>query len=91
MLDTLGVKTSTGAVCGVSSGQYIGLNTDHPALFGNYLKQHIFDRVPFKEVYYIGTSTVEDSERRCEEYGELLKKYPRIDFPRHRREWAYGV
>lgn len=77
MLDTLvGEDIDWSRVRGFHQDEYIGLDTDHPALFGNYLKEHIFDRVPFKEVYYIGTSSAEDSERRCREYEELLKKYP---------------
>mgnify|MGYP001178268143 CR=1 FL=1 len=77
MLDALVAEdVDWSRVRGFHQDEYIGLPAGHPALFAGYLKQHIFDRVPFKEVYYIGTSTLENAEQRCADYERLLKKYP---------------
>ena len=55
--------------------EYIGLSSDAPQGFGNFLKSHIFGLVDFKSVNYIDISAVE-AERECARYAELLKKYP---------------
>jgi len=55
--------------------EYIGLPSDAPQGFGNFLKEHIFGIVPFKSVNYINISAL-DAEKECERYAELLKKYP---------------
>ncbi len=55
--------------------EYIGLPADHPAGFGNYLREHIFSHLPFASVNYIDCSAV-DAEAECERYSALLKKYP---------------
>lgn len=55
--------------------EYIGLDKDSPSGFGNFLKRRIFNKVPFKRIFYInGQSTNEDDE--CERYTDLLKQYP---------------
>ena len=55
--------------------EYIGLSSDAPQGFGNFLKCHIFGLVDFKSVNYIDISAIE-AERECARYAELLKKYP---------------
>ena len=51
--------------------EYIGLDKNAPQAFGNFLKQTIFDRVPFKNVYYIdGMAT--DYQSECNRYARLL-------------------
>ena len=55
--------------------EYIGLSSDAPQGFGNFLKSHIFGLVDFKSVNYIDISAVE-AEGECARYAELLKKYP---------------
>lgn len=55
--------------------EYIGLKKDAPQGFGNFLARHIFDKVPFANVYYINGQT-EDVDAECERYSELLKKFP---------------
>ncbi len=54
--------------------EYIGLPSDAPQCFSNYLKEHIFDLKPFKSVYCIDPSNTIDGE--CERYGKLLREYP---------------
>ena len=58
-----------GRVRGFQQDEYIGLDGSHPAVFRNYLQEHIFGRAPFKEVYYMGVpKTLKEAEKRCEEY-----------------------
>ena len=55
--------------------EYIGLDKDAPQGFGNFLKSHIFGRVPFKSVNYIDITTT-DPEAEAERYGKLLQANP---------------
>ncbi len=48
--------------------EYVGLDSDAPQTFKHFLKEHIFDLVPFRHVYYI-------SEHQ-DKYEELLRQYP---------------
>lgn len=55
--------------------EYIGLPEDAPQRFGNFLKEHIFAKVPFRNVYYInGNNPVPEEE--CARYTQLLKDNP---------------
>ena len=45
--------------------EYVGLSKEHPQSFGKYLDDHIFKRVPFRNVYYISDYG--------EKYEELLR------------------
>lgn len=55
--------------------EYIGLPADAPQGFGNFLKDKIFGRLPFKNVYYIN-GNAGDIESECIKYTGLLKKHP---------------
>lgn len=55
--------------------EYIGLSSDAPQGFGNFLKDHIFGVAGFKIVNYIDISAC-DVEKECERYAALLKEYP---------------
>ncbi len=52
--------------------EYIGLAEDAPQRFANYLKQHIFSRVPFKAIHYLKC----ENEDAIENYAALLRQYP---------------
>ena len=54
--------------------EYIGLEADAPQGFGNFLKNAIFDRVPFKTVNLID-STADDPEKECARYSDLLNSH----------------
>ena len=54
--------------------EYIGLSDDAPQKFGAFLKNAIFDKVPFKSVNLINSSVSADEE--CRRYSELLKNNP---------------
>lgn len=62
-------------VRGFHQDEYIGIDENEPAGFGNFLRRAIFDRVPFMELHYL-LCKAEDADKKCEEYTELLKKYP---------------
>ena len=45
--------------------EYIGLEKDAPQGFGNFLRERIFDKVPFKSVHYIN-GRAENPAEECE-------------------------
>ena len=55
--------------------EYIGLSPSAPQRFGTFLKNAIFDKVPFKSVNLINGSA-DDIDDECERYTTLLKEYP---------------
>lgn len=55
--------------------EYIGLDKQHPERFGNFLKKEIFDKVPFKEIFYLNKNGYEPVEE-IEQYSNLLRKFP---------------
>ncbi len=55
--------------------EYIGLPSDAPQGFGNFLKAHIFGLAPFKSVNYIDISA-KDADEECARYAALLAEYP---------------
>jgi len=54
--------------------EYIGLSEDAPQKFSTFLKNAIFDKVPFKSVNLINSSSPANVE--CDRYAKLLKSYP---------------
>ena len=54
--------------------EYIGLDESAPQRFGNFLKQALFSRVNFRNVFYLDGNNLEDGE--CERYATLLAQYP---------------
>lgn len=55
--------------------EYIGLSSDAPQGFGNFLKEHIFGIANFKSVNYIDI-TAPDADAECKRYSALLAKSP---------------
>ncbi|MGM9653282.1 MAG: glucosamine-6-phosphate deaminase [Eubacteriales bacterium] len=55
--------------------EYIGLPESAPQRFGNYLREHIFERAPFGRVFYID-SGAPDVDAECARYTALLREYP---------------
>lgn len=55
--------------------EYIGLPADAPQGFGNFLRERLFDRVPFKTVNTID-STAADPEAEYRRYAALLQAHP---------------
>ena len=52
--------------------EYVGLSPDAPQGFGNFLKDKIFGKVPFKSVNYINPAA-KDAEAEAERYGKLIR------------------
>ena len=57
--------------------EYLGLPAGAPQSFGRYLKDRLFDRLPFRQVFYIDGHAA-DAAAECERYGRLLREH-RID------------
>ncbi|OOQ59901.1 glucosamine-6-phosphate deaminase [Mucilaginibacter pedocola] len=55
--------------------EYLGLSEGAPQLFSSFLKESIFDKVPFKSVNCINGSSA-DALDECERYAALLKTNP---------------
>lgn len=55
--------------------EYIGLAPDAPQGFGNFLKNAIFSKLPFKSVNYIYAEG-ETAEETCERYTKLIAENP---------------
>ena len=54
--------------------EYIGLSDDAPQRFGNFLKERIFGKLPFRKVHYLNGNRQADEE--CERYTALLLQHP---------------
>lgn len=55
--------------------EYIGLPGDAPQAFGNFLRNAIFGRAPFRSVNYIDGNAA-DIGAECVRYSALLREYP---------------
>lgn len=55
--------------------EYVGLENDAKQKFGTFLDEHIFNKVDFKEVYYIDQKGL-SKEEIIDRYNELLKENP---------------
>ena len=63
---------------GYHMDEYIGLDSNAPQCFSNFLKRYIFDLKPFKSVNLINAGAT-DGEAEAERYAKLLKeKHPEI-------------
>jgi glucosamine-6-phosphate deaminase len=57
--------------------EYIGLATDAPQGFANFLRAAIFDKVPFHSVNCLdGVAATKDSTAECTRYAALLENHP---------------
>ena len=54
--------------------EYVGLAPDAPQGFGNFLRERLFDLVPFRSVHTIDSSAAPEDE--CRRYGALLRAAP---------------
>ena len=55
--------------------EYLKLPADAPQGFGNFLKERIFDKLPFRSVNYLNGHCA-NFEQECERYASLLRQYP---------------
>ena len=63
-----------GRVSALHMDEYVGIPEDAPQGFGNFLRRAIFDKVPFKEVFYIGSQLPKE---------EAIARYDKILSERH--------
>jgi glucosamine-6-phosphate deaminase len=56
--------------------EYVGLPAAAPQRFGNYLKVHVFDRLPFLSVDYLNPDDPTGTAAECSRYTALLQRYP---------------
>ena len=55
--------------------EYLGLPADAPQQFGLFLKNRLFAKLPFREVFYLNGNT-SNPEEECARYRALLVQYP---------------
>jgi glucosamine-6-phosphate deaminase len=55
--------------------EYIYLPKEAPQSFGQFLRERIFGKVPFAEVYYLD-GNASDLDEECRRYSKLLQQYP---------------
>lgn len=55
--------------------EYIGLPSDAPQLFANFLKERLFSKKTFKNVFYINGNTF-NPEEECNRLSKLLEENP---------------
>lgn len=55
--------------------EYVGLKANAPQSFGQFLKDKIFEKVPFLNVYYLN-GDAENTTSECRRYAQLLSNYP---------------
>lgn len=55
--------------------EYVALAPDAPQGFGNFLRNSIFDKVPFNKVWYLN-GNAENLDDECARYTGLLEQYP---------------
>jgi glucosamine-6-phosphate deaminase len=60
---------------GFHMDEYLGLPSDAPQGFGNFLRDRLFSKVPFGSVHYID-SQAKNPEIECQRYCDLLQKFP---------------
>lgn len=70
---TPGIKWSR--INALHMDEYIGLDKDAPQGFGNFLKERIFDKVPFKSVHYLNGQDP-DPIHACQVYEKVLSEFP---------------
>lgn len=54
--------------------EYIGLPEEAPQKFGNFLREHIFGKRPFRQIYYIDSNSAPEQE--CQRYEGILRCHP---------------
>ncbi len=55
--------------------EYIGLPSNAPQSFGNYLRVRFFTKLPFRQVFYMN-GNAPDIAGECRRYSELLRNHP---------------
>jgi glucosamine-6-phosphate deaminase len=72
LVQTAGIDWSK--ITALHMDEYIGLPADAPQSFGAYLREHLFEKVPFGKVHFIDSTN--EIEAECERYTGLLREKP---------------
>jgi glucosamine-6-phosphate deaminase len=64
-----------GAIFAFHMDEYIGLPSDAPQAFGQYLRDRLFDGLPLRQVFFID-GNAPDPRAECERYAWLLRDHP---------------
>ncbi|HEV2355147.1 MAG TPA: 6-phosphogluconolactonase [Puia sp.] len=60
--------------------EYLGLDVNAPQRFGHFLRERLFGKVPFREVFYMsgagGSAEGQEGEAECRRYAALLRTHP---------------
>ncbi|MDR0450518.1 MAG: glucosamine-6-phosphate deaminase [Treponema sp.] len=64
-----------GRITAFHMDEYVGLPAEAPQGFGNFLRDRLFSKCPFKEVHYLN-GLAADIEEECRRYAELLNREP---------------
>lgn len=62
-------------VNGFHLDEYVNLSVDAPQRFGNYLRERIFSKLPFRSIHYLNKGSL-SPEAECDRYTQLLQQYP---------------
>jgi glucosamine-6-phosphate deaminase len=62
-------------VNGFHMDEYVGVDPTSPQSFAWFLRENIFDKLPFHEVFYIN-GNAQNSAVECDRYTTLLEEYP---------------
>jgi glucosamine-6-phosphate deaminase len=62
-------------IIGLHMDEYFGLSREAPQSFGQFLRVHLFDKVPFGRVEYLNPTTA-DPALECERYAAVVKAGP---------------
>lgn len=55
--------------------EYVGIDDKAPQSFARFLRERLFDRVPFRSIHCL-VGRVPDADAECNRYTELLHRYP---------------
>ncbi|HEY4046388.1 MAG TPA: glucosamine-6-phosphate deaminase [Acidobacteriaceae bacterium] len=77
-LDTLRALTAIddlpwNRVRGFHMDEYLGIESNHPASFRRYLREHLTERVPIREFFFVD-GNAPDPQKECQEYTDALRR-----------------
>lgn len=66
-------KIKWGKITAFHMDEYLGLDSSAPQLFSNFLKERIFNKVPFKAIHILESK---NGEKEIQRYSDLLNEAP---------------
>lgn len=59
----------------VNLDEYVGLGSDDPQSYHYFMREHLFDKKPFKETF-LPNGLATDAKKECERYDAILESHP---------------